>query len=224
MYHRGVTRHPPVEEYLETVLELVEDGVTATQARVADRLHHSAPTVSQMVRRLVAEGYLSVANRVLSLTPKGRAEAERVVRKHRLAERLLTDVIGLGWDKAHEEAGRWEHVISDEVEDLLVELLGNPTTCPHGNPIPGAAAPDRRLALLAGCVPGDRVRLSRVTEQVEIDPEALSYLADNGLTPGTAAQVRVREDDGSLVLEIDERMVAVGPRLAGQLFVEAARS
>jgi DtxR family Mn-dependent transcriptional regulator len=216
-----VTRHPPVEEYLETVLELFEDGVTVTQARLADRLHHSAPTVSQMVRRLVADGYLSVSNRVLSLTPKGRAEAERVVRKHRLAERLLTDVIGLAWDKAHEEAGRWEHVISDEVEDLLVQLLGNPTTCPHGNPIPGAAGPDRRLASLAACSAGDRVRLERVTEQVEIDQQALSYLADNGLTPGTAAEVRVREDDGSVVLEIEERMVAVGPQLAGQLFVEA---
>jgi DtxR family Mn-dependent transcriptional regulator len=224
LYDRGVTRHPPVEEYLETVLELVEDGVTVTQARVAGRLHHSAPTVSQMVRRLVADGYLSVSNRVLSLTPKGRAEAERVVRKHRLAERLLTDVIGLGWDKAHEEAGRWEHVISDEVEDLLVRLLGNPSTCPHGNPIPGAAVLERPLAALAACAPGDRVRLERVTEQVEIDQEALSYLADNGLTPGAAAEVRTRTADGSLVLEIDERMVAVGPRLAGQLFVEPARS
>ena len=205
------------------MLELVEDGVTVTQARIADRLHHSAPTVSQMVRRLLAEGYLSVANRVLSLTPKGRAEAERVVRKHRLAERLLTDVIGLGWDKAHEEAGRWEHVISDEVEDLLVQLLGNPTTCPHGNPIPGSRAPERDLAALAACVPGDRVRLERVTEQVEIDQEALSYLADHGLTPGTAAQVRTRGDDGSFVLEVDERTVEVGRRLAEQLFVAAAR-
>lgn len=217
-----MTRHPPVEEYLETVLELGEDGVTVTQARVADRLRHSAPTVSQMVRRLVGDGYLSVSNRVLSLTPKGRTEAERVVRKHRLAERLLTDVIGLGWDKAHEEAGRWEHVISDEVEDLLVRLLGNPSTCPHGNPIPGTAVREQPLASLAECSPGDRVRLQRVTEQVEIDQEALSYLADNGFTPGAAAEVRTRAADGSLVLEIDERRVEVGPRLAGQLFVEAA--
>jgi DtxR family transcriptional regulator, iron-dependent repressor len=225
LYDRDVTRHPPVEEYLETVLELGEDGVTVTQARVADRLHHSAPTVSQMVRRLVGDGYLSVSNRVLSLTPKGRTEAERVVRKHRLAERLLTDVIGLGWDKAHEEAGRWEHVISDEVEVLLVRLLGNPSTCPHGNPIPGAGVREPALAPLASladCSPGDRVRLQRVTEQVEIDQEALSYLADNGFTPGAAAEVRTRADDGSLVLEIDERTVEVGPRLAGQLFVEAA--
>jgi DtxR family Mn-dependent transcriptional regulator len=217
-----VTRHPPVEEYLETVLELHEDGVVVSQARLADRLGHSAPTVSQMVRRLVGDGYLEVSNRVLALTPKGRTQAERVVRKHRLAERLLTDVIGLAWDKAHEEAGRWEHVISDEVEDLLVRLLGNPSTCPHGNPIPGVLAPERRLASLAGCVPGDRIRLERVTEQVEIDQEALTYLADNGFTPGAAAEVRTRGPDGTLVLDLDERTFAVGPALAGQLFVMAA--
>jgi DtxR family Mn-dependent transcriptional regulator len=223
LYHRDVTRHPPVEEYLETVLELDEDGVVVSQARLADRLGHSAPTVSQMVRRLVGDGYLEVSNRVLALTPKGRLQAERVVRKHRLAERLLTDVIGLAWDKAHEEAGRWEHVISDEVEELLVQLLGNPSTCPHGNPIPGVVAPERRLAALAACEPGDRIRLERVTEQVEIDQVALSYLADNGFTPGAAAEIRTRGPDGTLVLDLDldERSIAVGPELAGQLFVMA---
>jgi len=224
LYHRSVTRHPPVEEYLETVLELDEDGVIVTQARIADRLGHSAPTVSQMVRRLVADGYLEVSNRVLALTPAGRLQAERVVRKHRLAERLLTDVIGLAWDKAHEEAGRWEHVISDEVEALLVTLLGNPATCPHGNPIPGVVVPDRRLASLAACEPGDRIRLERVTEQVEIDQVALSYLADHGFTPGTAAEVRTRAPDGTLVLDLDEHTIAVGPELAGQLFVLDARA
>jgi DtxR family transcriptional regulator, Mn-dependent transcriptional regulator len=218
-----VTQHPPLEEYLETVLELDEDGVVVTQARIADRLGHSAPTVSQMVRRLVAEGYLEVSHRVLTLTPSGRNQAERVVRKHRLAERLLTDVIGLAWDKAHEEAGRWEHVISDEVEELLVQLLGNPATCPHGNPIPGAVAPDRSLAVLSACAPGDRIRLERVTEQVEIDQDALSYLADHGFTPGVAAEVRTRAPDGTLVLDLDEGTFAVGPSLAQQLFVATAR-
>ncbi len=156
-----MSQHPPLEEYLETVLELDEDGVVVTQARLADRLAHSAPTVSQMVKRLTAEGYLEVSNRVLSLTGKGREQAERVVRKHRLAERLLTDVIGLGWEKAHEEAGRWEHVISDEVEGLLVTLLGNPTTCPHGNPeIPGTGPTASNLSALSLCKPGDTVRAS----------------------------------------------------------------
>ena len=217
-----MTQHPPLEEYLETVLELLEDGVVVTQARLADRLGYSAPTVSQMVRRLVAEGYLEVDNRVVALTESGRSEAERVVRKHRLAERLLTDVIGLAWDKAHEEAGRWEHVISDEVEALLVTLLGNPSTCPHGNPIPGAPLNPKVLTALAGCVTGDRVRLERVTEQVEVDQDALSYLADHGFVPGADAQVRTRAPDGTLVLELDGGSIAVGPALAAQLFVAAA--
>ncbi len=216
-----MTQHPPLEEYLETVLELCEEDVVVTQARLADRLGHSAPTVSQMVRRLVGEGYLDVSNRVVSLTPKGRAQAERVVRKHRLAERLLIDVIGLAWDKAHEEAGRWEHVISDEVEALLVKLLGNPSTCPHGNPIPGAEGAPRNLSSLAECTPGDRVRLERVTEQVEVDQEALSYLADNGFVPGISARVRTRAPDGTLVLDVGDGSIAVGPGLAEHLFVAA---
>jgi DtxR family Mn-dependent transcriptional regulator len=211
-----------LEEYLETVLELDEDGVVVTQARLADRLGHSAPTVSQMVRRLVVEGYLDVSNRVVTLTPKGRAQAERVVRKHRLAERLLIDVIGLAWDKAHEEAGRWEHVISDEVETLLVALLGNPSTCPHGNPIPGGPPVAHHLSALAGCVPGDRVRLERVTEQVEVDREALTYLATNGFIPGANAEVRTRAPDGTLVLDLDAGSIAVGPNLAEHLYVDTA--
>src|SRR5438309_8988385 len=132
--------HPPLEEYLEAIHELGEEGSQVIQARLVERLGHSAPTVSEMVRRLKDEGYLELAGRTITLTGQGRSRAESVVRKHRLAERLLTDVIGLEWHKAHVEACRWEHVISDEVEERLVELLGHPTTCPHGNPIPGSGA------------------------------------------------------------------------------------
>ncbi|MGH9121293.1 MAG: metal-dependent transcriptional regulator, partial [Acidimicrobiales bacterium] len=130
--------HPPLEEYLEAVHELEEEGTVVIQARLAERLGHSAPTVSGMVRRLRDGGYMAAQGRALALTGEGRKLAESVVRRHRLAERLLTDVIGLPWEKAHIEACRWEHVISPEVEDRLVELLGHPTTCPHGNPIQGA--------------------------------------------------------------------------------------
>src|SRR4029077_6785250 len=122
----------------EAVHELEEESdAPIIQARLAERLGHSAPSVSEMVRRLRADGYLAVTGRKVSLTTKGRARAESVVRKHRLAERLLTDIIGLEWHKSHVEARRWEHVISDDVEARLVELLDHPTTCPHGNPIPG---------------------------------------------------------------------------------------
>src|SRR5947209_16362792 len=155
--------HPPVEEYLEAIHELSEEGNQVIQARLAERLGHSAPTVSEMVRRLRDEGYLELEGRHITLTGQGRRRAESVVRKHRLAERLLTDVIGLDWHKAHVEAGRWEHVISDEVEALLVKLLDNPQTCPHGNPIPGSTGGRERLVQLTESEPGAHVRLARIT-------------------------------------------------------------
>src|SRR5579862_3901939 len=120
--------HPPLEEYLEAIHELGEEGIVVIQARLAERLGHSAPAISEMIRRLREDGYLEMRGRSLLLTDQGRGVAESVVRKHRLAERLLTDIIGLPWEKAHLEAGRWEHVISDEVEERLVEVLGHPTT------------------------------------------------------------------------------------------------
>jgi len=211
--------HPPLEEYLEAIWELEEEGVQVIQARLAEHLGHSAPSVSEMVRRLRTDGYVALDGRSLSLTDQGRTRAVSVVRKHRLAERLLTDIIGIPWYKTHEEACRWEHVISDEVEARLVELLGNPATCPHGNPIPGAGGPPRQLSALADSVPGDHVRLERVTEQVEVDMDALVYLNDHGFVPGTGAEVRSKAPDGTLTLELDGGTIALGPGLAGQLFV-----
>jgi DtxR family transcriptional regulator, Mn-dependent transcriptional regulator len=214
--------HPPLEEYLEAIHELDEEGMIIIQARLAERLGHSAPAVSEMVKRLRDEGYVQVKGRSLSLTESGRTVAESVVRKHRLAERLLTDIIGLPWDKAHTEAGRWEHVISDEVEARLIEVLGNPSTCPHGNPIPGSGAAAVETILLSQTRQGDHVRLARVTEQVEIDQDSLSYLSTNGFTPGAEATVTSRAPDGTLTLDLGVRSIALGPALAQQLFVTAA--
>jgi DtxR family transcriptional regulator, iron-dependent repressor len=214
--------HPPLEEYLEAIHALEEEGTAVIQARLAERLGHSAPSVSEMIRRLKDEGYLTVRNRAVTLTRKGRTRAESVVRKHRLAERLLTDVIGLPWHKAHVEAGRWEHVISDEVEARLVDLLGNPATCPHGNPIPGTRAKTKPLTALSGSEPGDRVRLERVTEQVEIDVDALTYLSTHNFVPGAGARVRSKAPDGTLTLELDKGTIALGPALADQLYVARA--
>jgi DtxR family Mn-dependent transcriptional regulator len=212
--------HPPLEEYLEAIHEMEEEGVSPLiQARLAARVGHSAPAVSEMVGRLRADGYLAHTGRVLELTAKGRVRAESVVRKHRLAERLLTDVIGLPWHKAHLEAGRWEHVISDEVEDRLVVLLGSPTTCPHGNPIPGSNGPERRLVPLAGAKPDDRLILEQVTEQVEMDLDALTYLSLHGFVPGVEALVAARAPDGTLTLELATGHIALGPSLAALLFV-----
>jgi DtxR family transcriptional regulator, iron-dependent repressor len=213
--------HPPIEEYLEAIYELQEEGVAVIQARLAERLGHSAPSVSEMVGRLRGDGFVAAQGRSLTLTPKGRRRAESVVRKHRLAERLLTDVIGLEWHKTHLEACRWEHVISDDVEARLVTLLGNPSTCPHGNPIPGAEPPRRDLHVLTDSKPGDRVRLERVTEQVEVDLDSLTFLDAHGFIPGAGAEVRSRAADGTLTLELDEGTILIEPELARQLYVAA---
>jgi DtxR family transcriptional regulator, iron-dependent repressor len=211
--------HPPLEEYLEAVYELQEEGTPVIQARLAERLGHAPPSVSEMIGRLRADGFLEIDGRAIRLTRKGRGRAESVVRKHRLAERLLTDVIGLEWHKTHIEACRWEHVISDDVEAKLVVLLGNPTTCPHGNPIPGTTAPDRHLTALAESQPGDHVRLERVTEQVEVDTASLTYLDSHGFIPGVDAEVQARADDGTLTLEVDAGTLSIERELAEQLYV-----
>ena len=214
--------HPPLEEYLEAIHELGEEGIVVIQARLAERLGHSAPAVSEMMRRLREEGYVEEKERPLVLTSRGRTLAESVVRKHRLAERLLTDIIGLPWEKAHVEAGRWEHVISDEVEARLVEVLGHPTTCPHGNPIPGTEQRHDDQRVLSDSRQGDHVRLERVTEQVEIDLDSLAYLSSHGFIPGTEATVASRAPDGTMILDLGQRTIALGPALAQQLFVTAA--
>ncbi|HXX88844.1 MAG TPA: metal-dependent transcriptional regulator [Acidimicrobiales bacterium] len=214
--------HPPVEEYLETIQSLTEEGVPVIQARIAERLGRSAPSVSEMLDRLTADGYVERAGRSITLTDQGRALADSVIRKHRLAERLLVDVIGLPWHKAHLEAGRWEHVISDEVETRLVALLGNPTTCPHGNPIPGSGGGDgagESQVSLAQVEAGETVRLERITEEVELDMASLAYLDEHGFVPGRSALVRTRAADGTLTLEVDGSPLAIEPTLSQQLFV-----
>ena len=213
--------HPPLEEYLEAIHELEEEGTAVIQARLAERLGHAAPSVSEMVRRLRAEGYLAPNGRTISLTAKGRRRAESVVRKHRLAERLLTDIIGLEWHKAHIEACRWEHVISDEVEARLVLLLGNPATCPHGNPIPGVDAPKIKTVQLSSTSEGDTIRLERITEQVELDFAALTYLNDHKFIPGAEARVRSVGPDGVRTLELTAGSIALGRELSEQLYVSS---
>jgi DtxR family transcriptional regulator, Mn-dependent transcriptional regulator len=214
--------HPPLEEYLEAIYELQEEGTPVIQARLAERLGHAPPSVSEMIGRLRGDGFIESEKRALRLTSKGRKRAESVVRKHRLAERLLTDIIGLEWHKTHLEACRWEHVISDDVEAKLVVLLGNPSTCPHGNPIPGGPVTKRYLTALADSEPGDHVRLERVTEQVETDTKSLTYLDSHGFIPGVDAEVRAKAPDGTLTLGLDDETVSIEPDLAAQLFVAAS--
>jgi DtxR family Mn-dependent transcriptional regulator len=190
--------HDATEEYLETILELEEEGIVPIRARLVERLGVSAPAVSEQVNRLVDGGYAELAgDRRLSLTTKGRALATSVVRRHRLAERLLVDVIGLEWEKVHREADRWEHAISADVEAKLVELLGDPATCPHGNPIPGSAnrGSDSDHVALTDALPG-AFTVARISEKLELDDEALNLLADAALIPGEHADVVAVGADG----------------------------
>ncbi|MGO9559696.1 MAG: metal-dependent transcriptional regulator [Acidimicrobiales bacterium] len=214
--------HPPLEEYLETIHALEEEGVPVIQARLVERLGHSPQSVSEMVHRLEGEGYVARRGRGVTLTPRGRGRAESVVRKHRLAERFLVDIVGLPWAKAHIEAGRWEHVISDEVEARFVEILGNPSTCPHGNPIPGAPQASAAQHALADSRPGESIRLARITEQVEVDAGALEYLSESGFLPGVDATVLSKAPDGTLIIDIEGVSVALGLAMSRQLFVVAA--
>jgi DtxR family transcriptional regulator, Mn-dependent transcriptional regulator len=190
--------HDTTEEYLEAILEIEEEGTIPIRARLVERLRLSAPAVSETVNRLVEHGYAELLDdRSLRLTPKGREVATTVVRRHRLAERLLVDVIGLEWEKVHREADRWEHAISADVEEKLVLLLGDPATCPHGNPIPGShhAVEGPGSAPLTSAMPGPIV-VRRISEKVEIDDEAIAFLAGAQLIPGNDAVVIGNDPDG----------------------------
>ncbi len=194
--------HDTTEEYLSTILELTEEGVVPLRARLVERLGVSAPAVSETVNRLVDQGYAELLDdRSLRLTSQGRRIATSVVRRHRLAERLLLDVIGLEWEKVHREAARWEHVISDDVEERLVALLGDPATCPHGNPIPGSSrtAPGGRTVPLAGAGEGP-VTVRRISERLETDDGVLRMLVELDLLPGRSATVAGHTPAGVEVL------------------------
>jgi len=197
------------EMYLKTVYELTEEGVPPLRARIAERLGHSGPTVSQTVARMERDGLVVVGDdRRLELTAEGRARAVRVMRKHRLVERLLTDIIGLDWPLVHSEACRWEHVVSEQVERRLAMLLSRPHHDPYGNPIPGLAELDRPglghpadgrqdepeqfldgvTSLVAWTAP--QAVLARIGEPLQVDTELLGRLAEAGIMPGTTVSVR----------------------------------
>jgi DtxR family Mn-dependent transcriptional regulator len=187
--------------YLRTVYELEEEGVVPLRARIAERLGQSGPTVSQTVARMERDGLLHVADdRHLQLSDKGRHEAIGVMRKHRLAERLLADVIGLDWEEVHIEACRWEHVMSEAVERRIVALLDKPLVCPHGNPIPGldelglpflTADDSTSLVSLtaASAGPDAVVTVDRISEQLQPDADIMRRLSDAAVRPGRTIHV-----------------------------------
>jgi DtxR family transcriptional regulator, Mn-dependent transcriptional regulator len=199
-------------EYLMTIRYMHGEGQPVIAARLAERLGVSAATVSEMVTRLVREDLLTVdpESRQLNLTDAGRAAAERTFRRHALSEWLLTEVIGLGWAEADEEAHHLQHAFSDRVTDRIDELLGRPPTCPHGNPIPrDGRTPERPPGLpLTDARPGSDITILRVTEEAEEDARLLTFLQENGVRPGHVfAVVDVAEHIGTMTL----RRVATGP-------------
>ncbi len=210
--------HPAFEEYCECIFELAEDDVDLIQARIADRLQVSRPAVSEMIRKLEAEGLVTNDGAIV-LTESGMVLAQQVVRRHRLAERFLTDVLQLSWAEAHHEAGKWEHVMSDNVEDAMNRLLGEPTTCPHGNPIPGSdyVEPDSRP--LASHPIGDPFVVRRIPEELEFTPGLLEFLEESSLRPGCSGVVTASSPDGTLTIEIDGRHVGVGAFASERIMV-----
>ena len=210
--------HPAFEEYCETIFELDEDDLDVIQARIADRLEVSRPAVSEMVKRLEKEGLITSEDHVILLTDDGRDLATSVVRRHRLAERFLTDVLGLSWTEAHHEAGRWEHVISPAVEVALDRLLGQPTTCPHGNPIPGSSYSEPDTRHLSDVGVGESFTVSRIPEELEFADGLLEFLEKSSLMPGKTGSVTAAAD-GTVTIRICGRSVAVGPFAADRILV-----
>jgi DtxR family Mn-dependent transcriptional regulator len=216
--------HPAVEEYLETIYHLEESGVPAMRARLVERLRVSAPAVSEQVKRLEREGYVTLeADRTLALTDQGRVYATDVVRRHRLAERLLVDVLGLPWHQVHEEAGRLEHAISPVLEARLVAILDDPATCPHGNPIPGSGHPpdDRPLRSLTALDVGERAVVVRIEEELQADHDKLVQLEAAGVLPGTTVMVTTSSHD-RIEVEAGKGSVAFTPAEAEALRVTTA--
>lgn len=220
------------EMYLRTILELEEENIVALRARIAERLRHSGPTVSQTIGRMERDGLVVVSgDRHLELTEAGRRRATAVMRKHRLAERLLADVIGLDWAYVHDEACRWEHVMSERVERRLYDLLGRPTVSPYGNPIPGletlggepaedfgrgvVSLPDA----LAAQVEGSTVRLVRLSEPIQVEPELLAQLDDGGLRPGAELSLEAVGEYISVRVDGIEGALELPPEVAVHIFV-----
>ena len=220
------------EMYLRTILDLEEENIVPLRARISERLGHSGPTVSQTVARMERDGLVIVSgDRHLELTTAGRSKAVHVMRKHRLAERLLADVIGLDWEFVHDEACRWEHVMSEQVERRLIEILGQPRESPYGNPIPGleelglppsdafmSGVQNLVVALDAagGAVSGV---IRRLGEPVQFDPELLSQFKQAGIVPG--AQASFRTEGAYVVVEVDgfDGGLELPAEVAGHLFI-----
>ena len=208
-------------EYAEAIWEIEEEGITVIQARIADWLGVSRASVSEMVHRMADEGLVDLDG-MIRLTDEGRHLAAVIVRRHRLAERFLSEVLKLPWAKVHAEAEVWETTISDDVEKAMWAVMDDPQTCPHGNPIPGAGYKPPKMKPLSAMIPGESLRLERISEELELDAEMMDYLDTSGLRPDASVELLAKDPHGALTISVNGTSVGVGVFAADRLFVETA--
>ena len=214
-------RHPAFEEYCECIFELHEDDLDVIQARIAERLQVSRASVSQMIEKMNKAGLVVAENSRITLTVAGQNLAQQVVRRHRLAERFLTDILGLSWADAHQEAGKWEHVISDDVEVAMNRVLGAPTTCPHGNPIPGSSYIATDAVPLSQLASGTKFTVSRIPEELEFTPGLLDFLQQSSILPGRRGEISETNHDGTMSVVIVGNTIGVSAFASSRILVTA---
>jgi len=212
-----------IEDYLQSIYSLETEGERVISARLARWMRVSPPTAWATVQRMQRDGLVDLdAKKTVHLTPNGRELAEKVARRHRLSERFLCDVLGLGWAEAHEEAHIFEHGVTDLIEQRIMERLNNPKTCPHGSPIPGTGATlDPSWAPLDTFAEGERARIRFISEELEGDLELLQYLESHALKPGREVEIREKASSaGLLILHNGEEEVSLGLQVASRIRAE----
>lgn len=223
-----------VEEYLETIYNMVMEDEVVIGARLAEKFRVSPPTVTEMLKRLVRDGYIEMDNkRQVTLTEAGNQAAEAVLRRHRLTERFLVDMLGMQWHQVHEEACRLEHFISGAVEARVITTLNNPTTCPHGNPIPGSVAnarnylKDQHAVRLSAISAGETITILCISEVVEDEEALILYLHEKGLTPGIQLTILSQVEDSdeehkeTFKVQVEGREVSISKASSGKIWVKS---
>lgn len=218
-----------VDEYLETIYNVTMEGDPVIAARLAQKFGVSAPNVAAILQRMEHDGLVTRDERkMVRLTEAGRSQAEAALRRHRLTERFLGEMLGLDWITAHEQAHHLEHGLTPQIEARIDEVLGHPTTCPHGNPIPGGVPDaadylrDQQAFRLSQAQHGLPLQVVCVSEVVEDESAVLRYVGQKGIRPGASLIVREREPGGALSIDLGARMVAVGVDLANKVWVRSA--
>jgi len=211
-----------IEDYLQAVYNMIREGRTVIAARLTEKMGVAAPTVWATVQRMQRDGLVNLsAKKEITLSETGLEAAESIMRRHRLAECLLVDILGLEWHEAHEEAHRIEHTISPRVEGRILAVLGHPTTCPHGNPIPGyAQEPPPPTVVLHTLSEGDEATIENITEDAEEDRDLLRYLQKNGMVPGARLKVEeVAPFNATMTVDVDGTRVILGDRVSAVIRV-----